>query len=191
MDTVLLPATQLPLIELNPALGIPLGQRLLVFESNGQRAVFVGGMAIHVYDARDRGAEAAAIALLAHARVAPDVALAEAFGVHRNTVGRLERRLEEAGMAGVVPAKPGPKGPHKVTPAVREVVQELAHLGSVRLARAIEQRTGVRLSAQHVRALRQQARAAAVPLALWSEPREPEPVAALATVATAPAPPAP
>ena len=66
MDTVLLPATQLPLIELNPALGIPLGQRLLVFESNGQRAVFVGGMAIHVYDARDRGAEAAAIALLAH-----------------------------------------------------------------------------------------------------------------------------
>ena len=199
MDTVLVPATQLPLIELNPALGIPLGRRLLVLESNGQRAIFVGGMAIHVYDARDRGAEAAAIALLAHARVAPDVALAEAFGVHRNTVGRLERRLEEAGMAGVVPAKPGPKGPHKVTPAVRAVIQELAHLGSVRLVRAIEQRTGVRLSAQHVRALRQQARAAAVPPALWSEPtaaedaepREPEPVAALATVAAAPAPPAP
>ena len=191
MDTDLLPATQLPLIDLNPAIGIPLGRRLLVLESDGQRAVFVGGTAIHVYDARDRGAEAAAIALLAHARVAPDLALGEAFGVHRNTVGRLERRLEEAGMAGVVPAKPGPKGPHKVTPAVIEVVKELSHLESVRLTRAIEQRTGVRLSAQHVRVLRQQARAAVVPAALWSEPAttedeesgepESEPGVALAT----------
>jgi len=156
-------------------------------------------MAIHVYDARDRGAEAAAIALLAHAGVAPDVALAEAFGVHRNTVGRLERRLEEAGMAGVVPAKPGPKGPHKVTPAVREVVQELSHLDSARLVCAIEERTGVRLSAQHVRALRQQARAAVVSPTLWSEPataegaepQEPElkPAATLAIVAAPPTPP--
>jgi len=170
MDIDRLPATQLPLTDLNPALGIPLGRRLRVLQSDGQRAVFVGSTAIHVYDACDRGAEAAAIALLAHARVAPDVALAKAFGIHRNTVGRLEHRLEEAGMAGVVPAKPGPKGPHKVTPAVREVVQELWHLDSVRLAHAIEQRTGVCLSAQHVRALRQQGRAAVVPLVLWSEP---------------------
>ena len=198
MDTDIRPATQLPLIDLNPALGIPLGRRLLVLQSNGQRAVFVGGTAIHVYDARDRGAEAAAIALLAHARVASDVALSKAFGIHRNTVARLEHRLEETGMAGVVPAKPGPKGPHKVTPAVREVVQELSHLDSVRLAHAIEQRTGVRLSAQHVRALRGQAQAAVVPVALWSEPGvtddegpEPEPAVAPPAVVAPPAQPAP
>src|SRR3990172_3342140 len=198
MDTDIRPATQLPLIDLNPALGIPLGRRLLVLQSNGQRAVFVGGTAIHVYDARDRGAEAAAIALLAHARVASDVALSKAFGIHRNTVARLEHRLEETGMAGVVPAKPGPKGPHKVTPAVREVVQELSHLDSVRLAHAIEQRTGVRLSAQHVRALRGQARVAVVPVALWSEPGvtedeapEPKPAVAPPAVVVPPAQPAP
>src|SRR3972149_9912682 len=128
MDTDIRPATQLPLIDLNPALGVPLGRRLLVLRSNGQRAAFVGGTAIHVYDARDRGAEAAAIALLAHARVAPDGALAKAFGIHRNTVARLEHRLEETGMAGGGAAKPGPKGAHKGTPAVREGGEELSPL---------------------------------------------------------------
>ena len=197
MNIDLLTAKQLPLIDLNPALGIPLGPRLLVLQNDGQRAVFVGGAVIHIYDARDRGAEAAAIALLAHARVASDVALGEAFGIHRNTVGRLEHRLEEGGMAGVVPAKPGPKGPHKITPAVREVIQDLSHLDSIRLARAIEQRTGVRLSSQHVRALRQQSRAAVAPTTLWSEPavaedKEPSeaktrPAAALPAVAVQPA----
>lgn len=149
----------------------------MVLENDGQRAVFVGGTAIHIYDAHDRGAEAAAVALLAHARVASDVALGEAFGIHRNTVGRLEHRLEEAGMAGVVPAKPGPKGPHKVSPAVIGVVRDLSHLDSGRLVHAIEERTGVRLSARHVRALRQQARSPVVPPMLWLESVQPAPEA--------------
>ncbi|MBE0431802.1 MAG: helix-turn-helix domain-containing protein [Dehalococcoidia bacterium] len=169
MDNDVLPAAQLPWLDLNPSPGTPLGRHVTVLENDGQRAVFVGGTAIHIYDADDRAAEAAAVALLARARVASDVALGEAFGIHRNTVARREHRLEEIGMAGVVPAKPGPKGPHKVTPDVIEVVRDLSHLESGRLARAIEQRTGVLLSAQHVRSLRQQARATAVLPTLWSE----------------------
>ena len=98
------------------------------------------------------------MALLARARVATDIELAEAFGCHRNTVARLKRRLEEGGMAGVVPAKPGPKGPHKVTPAVMEVVRELSHLGCVKLTREIEQRTGVRLHWTYVSRLLRQVR---------------------------------
>ena len=183
MDNASLAVAQPHLIELQPQLGTPLGKRLRLLQSNGQRAVFLGDTAIHLYDAGDRGAEAAALALLARARVATDTELGEAFGCHRNTVARLERRLEQAGMAGVVPAKRGPKGPHKVTPAVMEVVNELSHLGSLHVTRAIEQRTGVRLNRTYVSSLLKHVReAVAEQGALWheSEPAlgsrpEPEP----------------
>ena len=169
MDNASLMVVQPPLIELQPQLGTPLGKRLRLLQSNDQRAVFLGDTAIHVYDAQDWGAQAAAIALLARARVATDIELGEAFGCHRNTVARLERRLEQTGMAGVVPAKRGPKGPHKVTPAVMEVVSELFHLGSLQVTRSIERRTGVRLNRTYVSSLLKQVRAAAEQPGLWQE----------------------
>jgi hypothetical protein len=173
-----------PLIELEPPVGTPLGRRLVVLESEGQRVVFLGATAIHVYDASDRAAEAAAIALLARAGIATRVELARAFGCHRNTVWRVEARLEQAGMAGVVPAKRGPKGPHKVTPEVRQVIVELSHLGCVELTRAIEQRTGVRLTVPYVSHLLKRVRVErAEQGALWQQPKA-EPVAE-----AAPAPP--
>lgn len=171
------------LIELQPQLGTPLGKRLRIVESDGQCAVLLGATVIHVYDSRDRAAKAAAIALLARAEVVPDVDLGAAFGVHRNTVGRLEQRLAWAGMAGVVPAKPGPKGPHKVTPAVQEVIKTHAHLGCVQLTRVIEQDTRVRLNVKYVSRLLKQARAeAAAQGALWEPeaPSEPVPAAVVA-----------
>ncbi len=177
MDDASLIDTQPPLLELQPQFGISLGRRLRVLESDGQRAVFVGATAIHLYDAHDRGAEAAAIALLARARIATQIQLGEAFGCHRNTVARLEQRLEQAGMAGVVPAKRGPKGPHKVTPAVWEIVSGLSHLSRAEVARAIEERTGVWLHVTSVGRLLKQVRAAAAEQAvLWQEP-EPAPEA--------------
>ena len=180
MDESLLPSTQPPLIEPQRQLGNPLGKRLRLYQSNGQCAVFVGDMAIHVYDAQDRGAQAAAIALLARARVATDIELGEAFGCHRNTVARLERRLEQDGMEGVVPAKPGPKSPHKVTPAVMEVVSELAHLGCVQVSREIEQRTGVRLHWTYVSRLLRRVRAERAAQGVLGQEvmAEPEPTAA-------------
>jgi len=149
------------LVEVEPHLGTPLGRRLLVLNSNGQRAILLGGIVVYVYDAGDRAAEAAAIASLARARVATHVELAAAFGCHRNTVGRLEQRFEQGGMGGVVPAKRGPKGPRKVTPAALMVVRELSHLGCVKVARAVEQRTGVCLTPKHVNELLHRVRAEA------------------------------
>ncbi len=168
MDNASLTVSKPTLIELQPQIGTPLGKRLRFFQSNGQCAVFLGDRAIHVYDAQDSGAQAAAIALLARARVATDIELAEAFGCHRNTVGRLERRLERAGMAGVVSLKRGPKGPRKVTSAVKEVIRELSHLGSLKVTRSIEQRTGVCLNRTYVSFLLKQVRAAEQP-GLWQE----------------------
>jgi hypothetical protein len=180
MDKISLIVAQPTLLELQPQPGTPLGKRLRFLQSNGQCAVFLGDTAIHAYDAQDSGAQAAAIALLARARVATDIELGEAFGCHRNTVARLERRLQEGGMAGVVPAKRGPKAPHKVTPAVMEVVRELSHRGSLQVTRAIERRTGIRLNRTYVSSLLKQVRGVAVPqprLLQESQPapREPEP----------------
>ena len=168
MDNTSLTVSKPTLIELQPQLGTPIGKRLRLLHSDGQCAIFLGDTAIHLYDSQDSGAQAAVIALLARARAATDIELAETFGCHRNTVGRLERRLEQAGIAGVVSLKRGPKRPRKVTPAVKEVIRELSHLGSLKVTRSIEQRTGVRLNRTYVSSLLKQVRAAEQP-GLWRE----------------------
>ncbi len=103
------------------------------------------------------------MAILARAELASDVDIAAAFGVHRNTVGRLARRFESDGMAAVVPAKRGPKGPSKVTDEVMAVVAEHATLPGRQLRDRIAQETGVRLSLPYVYQLAAAHRAAAAP----------------------------
>lgn len=142
------------LFEDDGAFGTPVGNRLTLFESDGKRAVYLGHVPIYVYEIGDRAAESACIAMLSRADLASDVAIGEAFGCHRNTVGRLARRLAVEGMAAVVPAKRGPKAPHKVTAEVLEVIEaESPRMSVPALAREIAERTGVRLSVSHVRRL--------------------------------------
>jgi hypothetical protein len=95
------------------------------------------------------------IATLSRAGLAFDVEIAEAFGVHRNTVARLARQLAEQGLAGVVAAKRGPKAPHKVTGQVQAVIDDgvAAGLGPAEVTRRIVSSTGVSLSREHVRQL--------------------------------------
>jgi len=131
--------------------GVAIGRRLTLVESDGHRAVFLGSMAIQLFDAADKAGEAACIAMLSRAGLATDHDIAKAFGCHRNTVVRLAGRLASGGMAAVVPAKRGPKGPHKVTPAVQAVIeQEGAGLGATTVRRLVQERTGVQLSLGHV-----------------------------------------
>jgi hypothetical protein len=99
--------------------------------------------------------------MLSRAGLAFDVDIAAAFGCHRNTVGRLARQLADDGLAGVVAAKRGPKGRHKVTGQVQAVIDEQTGvLGPAELARLVAERTGVELSREHVRRLSQAARLA-------------------------------
>ena len=72
-----------------------------------------GTTAIDVYDVADKEAEAACIATLSRAGLASDADIVAGFGIHRNTVGRLVSRFERNGMAAVVPARRGPKGPSR------------------------------------------------------------------------------
>jgi hypothetical protein len=110
------------LIEVPGGRGIAIGRRLMLKDCGDKRVVYFHTTAIHIYDRSDKEAEAACIGTLSRARLASDVAIANAFGIHRNTVGRISARFAREGMAAVVPAKRGPKGPSKVTDAALSVI---------------------------------------------------------------------
>ncbi len=134
------------MIRLLPELGDRLGEKLRVVRNDGQVAVFAGQLPIQIFDADDRAARAAGVAMLSRLNLATDIEIGQAFGLHRNTVARLSSRYQEGGMRAVVPAKRGPRGPHKVTPAVIEVVRENRGLEILQLRRLVAERTGVQLS---------------------------------------------
>jgi len=142
---------QVPLLDVELAPGRTMGRHLRLVESDGLRAVMFGSTAIYVFDASDKEAQAACVATLSRAELASDVEIAAAFGIHRNTVGRLQARFERDGMAAVVPAKRGPKGPSKLTPEVIEVIAAHAsELAFWRLRDLVAERTGVSLSLSYV-----------------------------------------
>ncbi len=142
------------LFEAPSAPGTPIGRRCTLLESDGQQVVFFGTTVIHVFDTSDKAAEAACMAMLSRAGLASDVDIAVAFGVHRNTVGRLVARFSSDGMAAVVPAKRGPKGPSKVTPEVLAVIAGHADTTPARqLVAVVAERTGVELSLSYVQHL--------------------------------------
>jgi transposase len=139
------------LFDVAPAPGRAIGRHLRLVESDGLRGVLFGSTAIHVFDASDKEAEAACIATLSRAELASDVDIAAAFGIHRNTVGRLVARFEREGMAAVVPAKRGPKGASKVTPEVIALIAgHAAELPGWRLRDLVAERAGVSLSLSYV-----------------------------------------
>src|SRR5437899_3095278 len=140
------------IIPLRPLPGIPFGRGMRLVGSDGQRAVVAGSAVLHVWDAADKVAERIVIISLLRAKQTTQVELGPLLGYHRSTIGRLIDRVEQDGTAGLIQSKPGPKGPHKVTPEVMAVLDEgaAAGLGCVRLGRLVEERTGVSLSTGHV-----------------------------------------
>jgi transposase len=51
---------------------------------------------------------------------------AREFGLSRPTIYQSQAHFEARGLAGLLPAKPGPKQPHKLTAQVRAYLKELA-----------------------------------------------------------------
>jgi transposase len=151
----------------------PVDRPITVVTTGGRRSVCVRTVPVYVYEVDDRAAESLCIAMLSQAKVADDVTIADIFGCHRNTVGRLRRRLVAQGLAGVVPARRGPKRPYKVTPEVVAIVrEESTHLSVPALVRSVKERTGVSLSQSHVRRLARESRPVAKKVPLLDAPAE-------------------
>jgi len=74
-------------------------------------------------------------------------AAAGAFGFSRQSYYTAARALADEGLAGLVPAKPGPRGAHKLTDEVLEHLERLRQadpgLGAAQLAAAVAERFGV------------------------------------------------
>ena len=71
------------------------------------------------------------------------------FGFTRPTFYKSQADFERAGLAGLLPAKRGPHGPHKITPEVMRVIeqarQEQPLLDGPALVELIQQHLGVRV----------------------------------------------
>ncbi|MBO4258912.1 helix-turn-helix domain-containing protein [Streptomyces griseorubiginosus] len=92
---------------------------------------------------------------------------AAAFGFCRHTFYVIAAALDEGGPAALVPGKPGPKGPRKLTKEVMEFIEQLragdASLRPPQLAEAVLERFGITVhprSGEKVLARRREPRSA-------------------------------
>ena len=92
-------------------------------------------------------------------------ATADAFGFSRQSYYSAARALADEGLQGLVPAKPGPRGAHKLTDEVLDHLEALQladpQLGAAELAAAVQARFGVtvhRRSVQRALARREAAK---------------------------------
>ena len=71
-------------------------------------------------------------------------AAAQAFGLSRPTYYQAQRALATAGLPALVPKRPGPKGPHKLTEEVMAFVEGVCHKEPTVTAAALSRRVQAR-----------------------------------------------
>ena len=123
-------------------------------------AVYLGGLVIDSWAQGDAVGRRLAIARLVNSQLATATEVAQVFGVHRNTVGRMAQQVEAEGATAAVRRKPGPRKRHKVTAKVIDVLRLAVAAGwsSPAAQREVRRRTGVQLSHGHIWGLLQQLR---------------------------------
>ena len=116
--------TQLPL-PLLPADAEEIAPGVGLVTGTGGGLVLVHGLATFGWDAGDEAGRRLAAVQLVRLRAASQAQVAEAFGVDPVTVWRWDQALTEGGVAGLVPARKGPKRASKLTGEVVARVREL------------------------------------------------------------------
>ena len=122
--------TQLPLpllpagaAEIAPGVGLVTG-------TDGGGLVSVHGLATFAWDAGDEAGRRLAAVQLVRLRAVSQAQAAAAFGVDPVTVWRWDQALAAGGVAGLVPARRGPKGASKLTPELAARIRELDAAGA-------------------------------------------------------------
>ena len=131
---------QLPL-PLLPAGAAEIAPGVGVLSGEDGGLVAVHGLATFAWDAGDEAGRRLAAVQLVRLRAASQGQVAEAFGVDPATIWRWDQALARGGVAGVVPARRGPKGASKLTPALAARITELDAAGQT--LRQIAAATGV------------------------------------------------
>jgi transposase len=132
--------SQLPLPLLpSGAAEIAPGVGFLAGEDGG--LVTVHGLATFAWDGGDEAGRRLAAVQLVRLRAASQGQVAGAFGVDPGTIWRWDQALAAGGVAGLVPARRGPKGASKLTPQLAERIAGLDAKG--KSLREIAAATGV------------------------------------------------
>ena len=120
--------------ELAPGVGLVAGD-------DGGGLVVVHGLATFAWDAGDEAGRRLAAVQLVRLRAVSQARAAAAFGVDPVTVWRWDQALAAGGVAGLVPARRGPKGASKLTPELAARIRELdaagARLGEIAAATGV------------------------------------------------------
>src|SRR5579864_3792612 len=121
--------TQLPLsllpagaAEIAPGVGLVTGE-------GGGGLVSVHGLATFAWDGGDEAGRRLAAVQLVRLRAVSQARAAAAFGVDPVTVWRWDQALAAGGVAGLVPARRGPKGASKLTPQLAARIRDLDAAG--------------------------------------------------------------
>jgi transposase len=144
-----------PLVELTPPEGIPIGSRLLMRRFGDEVGIFAGPMAVFRFNVNDKAGRQLAIATLSRMDLADDDEIAAAFGVHRNTVGRLAKKLVEGGV-GALLARSSPPPPVRTTlndEARALIAAHAATMAPKEITELIATTCGIRISVSQVRRL--------------------------------------
>jgi lambda repressor-like predicted transcriptional regulator len=128
----------LPLLPAGAAEIAP-GVGLLAGEDGG--LVAVHGLATFAWDAGDEAGRRLAAVQLVRLRAASQGQVAQAFGVDPATIWRWDQAVAWGGVAGLVPARRGPKGASKLTPGLAARIAGLDAAGQT--LRQIAAATGV------------------------------------------------
>jgi transposase len=128
----------LPLLPAGAAEIAP-GVGFLAGEQGG--LVTVHGLATFAWDGGDEAGRRLAAVQLVRLRAASQGQVADAFGVDPGTIWRWDQALAAGGVAGLVPARRGPKGASKLTPQLAERIAGLDAAGAT--LREIAAATGV------------------------------------------------
>jgi hypothetical protein len=94
----------------------PLVPRPEVVDADDQRSIFLNGHLAGRYPCDDKGTERVFVTQLAEVLPLPHRQIAAAFDLHPVTVSRFRALARQGGAAALLPLKPGPNGPSKMTP---------------------------------------------------------------------------
>lgn len=110
--------TAQPPLPVAPLVGVEIGPAVVLVEDADGGRVFLHGNLAHAWDDGDEAGRRLAAVQLVECGAASAVGVAAGFGVGPVTVWRWRQARADGGVAGLVPAKTGPKGPSKVTDEV-------------------------------------------------------------------------
>ena len=137
----------MPVMTAQPPLALaPGGARLVgaaaaIVEDDDGGRVFVHGNLVYAWDAGDTVGRRLAAVLLVRIKAATQRQVAEAFAVKPATLRRWDAHYADAGVAGLLPERKGPKRKSKLTGDIVAVIRRLREGGAS--CRAVAAATGV------------------------------------------------